>query len=108
LSTDGHIFISENGNLVTAPDGTIAFAAYAGGDRIRVTVTDNLDVAPHTATIAYFKIPAGYEGARCPDQPCPESPLRQVNLVPYPFRVDASLREQGATLTDVRIVRIKE
>lgn len=97
LTIDGQILISENSTLFGP------LAQYVTGDRMRVTVTDNLN---GTANIAYFKIPAGFAGAQCPEQPCP-APLRTAGPAPYPFRVDASLRDQGATLTDVRIVRIK-
>ena len=76
------------------------------GDRFRVTVTDNNDGV--TASIAYYHIDSS-----CPNVvDCTGTLLRPLPgdppiLSPYPFRVDASLRDQGATLADVQIVRIK-
>jgi hypothetical protein len=93
----GEVFVVEHG--IGNPHG--AFANYAVGDRLRVTVTDRFD---GTADIAYFVLPAACASAGCPGTPpLPYSPGPAY----YPFRVDASLRDLGATLNDVRIVRIQ-
>jgi len=98
LSATGGVFVSESGTLVTGAGGT-PFSAYAPGDRLRVTVLDRLD---GTADVRYALVPAGCAGASCETMT-----FRTAGPAPYPFRVDASLKEPGATLTDVRIVRIK-
>src|SRR5262249_53274247 len=101
LSAGGNVLISENGILQTPPDGNpnLWFTSYGAGDRLRVAVTDNLD---GTAYISYSIFPPG-----CPTFVCAGLPLRRTGPAPYPFRVDASLRDVGATVTNVRIVRIK-
>ena len=101
----GFVLISENGRLVLPPNEpdpinpTFHFAPYASGDRLRVEVSDLHD---GTAEITYSLIPG-----MCPAAGCVPIPLRTTGPAPYPFRVKAALREQGATLTDVRIARIK-
>jgi hypothetical protein len=100
LSPAGDVFIHENGVELVGGNPNGSFATYAANDRIRVSVTDNHD---GTATIGYALIPA-----LCGAGPlCPEVPLRTAGPASYPFRVDASLRTPGATLDDVRVVRIK-
>jgi len=108
LSGGGHVLIAENGVLVVPPNGddiNFWFADYVAGDHFRVTVTANPDGT--TANIEYFQIPN-----TCTAPGCPATKLRPSDGDPpitaaYPFRVDASLRDQNATLTDVRIVRVK-
>jgi len=98
LTATGTIVLEENGAIVTRPDGS-PFGTYQPGDRLRITVTERPD---GQADIGYVLIPAGCAGTGCagmalkPDASGP---------APYPFRVDASLKDPGATLTDVRIVR---
>jgi hypothetical protein len=99
LSNTGGVFVAEGGTVVTGPDPDGSFGTYAAGDRLRVSVTDQFD---GTAAVTYLLIPAACSG---PD--CDGMVLRTTTGAAYPLRVDTSMREQGATLTDVRIVRIK-
>lgn len=101
LGAAGGVFVSQSGT--PAGDPNVPLAQYSAGDRIRVTVTDNLD-DPHTASIAYYLIPESCAGPHCEGMPLLPPPYTSA---PYPFRADASIRHQGGTLTDVRIVRIK-
>lgn len=97
ISGTGNIFIAENGTLLTGPIGG-AYATATPGDKLRITVTDNFD---GTALVKYTRFPAGMVGSE-------GDVLREMaGPVTYPLRVDASLRGAGATLIDVRIVRIK-
>jgi hypothetical protein len=98
LTATGTIVLQENGAIVTGPGGA-PFGTYQSGDRLRITVTERPD---GQADIGYVLIPVGCAGTACAGtalKPDPSGPA------PYPFRVDASLKEPGATLTDVRIVR---
>jgi hypothetical protein len=100
LGALGNIGIHELG-VEVPPPGPNGFGVYGPGDRIRITVTDNLD---GTANVAYYLIPAA-----CSAGPsCTGTLLRSAPTpVSYPLRVDASLRNQFATLTRVKMVRIK-
>lgn len=101
LGALGNIFIQENGTPVPGPDPSGSFGMYSAGDRIRLTVTDNLN---GTASIAYRLIPPA-----CSAGPLCDGTLLRSGAGPalYPFRVDASFRTPGATLTRVEMVRIK-
>ncbi len=99
LNAIGGVRIFESGVPVVGPNPDTTFASYASGDRLRVSVTDSFD---GTGTITYSLIPASCAGAGCSGMV-----LRTVGGAAYPFRVDASFNQQGGTLTDVRIVRIK-
>jgi hypothetical protein len=98
LSAAGGVVIEEGGAIVSAPGGG-NFATYAPGDRLRVSVADHFD---GTANVTYSLIPAACAGPACDGMT-----LRTVAGAVYPLRVDASLKELGASLVDVRIVRIK-
>jgi hypothetical protein len=99
LEAGSNLRIYESGIPILAPNGTYVFATYFPGDRVRIKFLDNFD---GTASIAYFLIPAACQGPLC------EGPLlRFIGAAPYPLHVDASLLTQGATLSDVRLVRIK-
>jgi hypothetical protein len=114
LFRDGCVYIFEHG--VKAPgtiqgcEATNAFGGYATGEVFRVRVTDNLDgtgeFAPMGghATVTYTRLLSS-----CLDgKPCSEELLWPSQFVAqYPLRVDSSFREQGGTLTNVRIVRIR-
>ena len=91
----------EANTKITGPGVNGSFGAYSVGERFRVTVTDHAD---GTAAITYSRI----VGPCVPGMPCSETVFHGSarNPATYPFRVDASLRDEGATLTDVRIVRI--
>jgi hypothetical protein len=107
LQSDGRVYVLERATLVPRAPGVPDFGTYGAGERFRLGVKDNLD---GTATISYLRV----IGACTPGAPCPVVPFELVpgipltrGPVPYPFRVDASFREQGAMLTAARIVRMK-
>ena len=90
------IHVIHDGNSV----GT--FGPYAPGNKFRVKLRDNFD-GTATVTFARLTVP-------CADgSPCVEEPIVPVGtyLATYPVRVDAMFREQGGTVTDARIVRIR-
>ena len=97
VSGDGEIRIFERGSLVSA------FGGYPPGQRFRVKVRDNND-GTNTATISYVRV-----AEPCmPGRRCGESLIYPSTLTgSYPFHVDSSLFDFGATLTDVRLVRIQ-
>jgi hypothetical protein len=101
LNLDGRFYVIESGNLVAGPDINGSFGTYAAGDRFRVTLTDHSD---GTADVAYSRL----VGPCTPGNPCPDIPFHTHVGGPalYPLRVDASFREQGATLQNVTLVRI--
>src|SRR4029077_14043530 len=90
LSSDGHVFIRESGTVVPGPNSDLSFTTYNLGDHFRITLTDKLN---GTAEVKYFY---------CAGAVCEATPLRTASsTATYPLRVDASLREEGARLTDV-------
>jgi hypothetical protein len=99
LSSDNQVYVLEEGG-VAGP-----FFAYSPGDRFRIHITDNNDY-PHTATISYAKV----IGACPPGTKCTETTFAQSTILnaPYPFRIDASFNEPGATLSNVTLMRIKD
>ena len=99
LNAAGGVRIFENGVALVGPNPDTTFASYASGDRLRVSFADHFD---GTATITYSLIPSSCAGAGCSGMV-----MRTVAGAAYPLRVDASFNQQGGTLTDVRIVRIK-
>src|SRR5262249_10822307 len=104
LAEDGYVYIYEGGNKVPGlgPNGSVA--TYNAGDRFRVRVTDNNDPA-QTATITYTMVTPPC----MPGMVCAEIPIgsKGGSSPSYPLEVDASLVEQGATLTNVTLVRIR-
>jgi hypothetical protein len=108
LDSDSRIYITESGTEITGPDVDGSWGLYSGGDQFRITLRANLD---GTAEVIYSKALQGslsnpfncYDG-----QPCLQDVIHQHTLpVPsYPFRVDTSLRDEGATLANVDIMRI--
>jgi hypothetical protein len=95
LFSTGQISIFENGTSVQN------FGAYVSGEKFRVKVSDNFD---GTAKISYTRI----TGPCVDGSPCNETVFyTSLSAGTYPFRVDSSLFSQGATLTDVRLVRIR-
>jgi hypothetical protein len=94
LFSDGIFRVFENGVLIST------FTSYNVGDRFRVKVKDNFN---GTATISYAHLTSACApGAACDDAPF----FTSATPGAYPFRVDSSFFDQGATLTDVRVVRI--
>ena len=93
--SNGEISIFESGSLI----GT--FGAYTAGERFRVKVRDNFD---GTATITYVRVAAPcFDGS-----PCGETLIHtSATTGAYPFRVDSSLFDLGATVTEARLVRIQ-
>jgi hypothetical protein len=91
--SDSHIYLFESGDkLSMGANPDTSYGPYAAGDRFRVYVTDNFN---GTATIRYSRIRGSVETTFPPS-----------STGNYPFRVDSSFGNLGATLTDVRIVRI--
>jgi hypothetical protein len=114
LFKDGHIYVYELGAKALGPDSdplTLnSFGPYDDGQVFRVTVKDNLDgtgaFAPMggTATVTYTRL----TGSCTDGNVCPEELLwTSQSVAHYPLRVDSSLREVGAELKDVHVVRIR-
>jgi hypothetical protein len=99
LNSDQHVYVIESSPSVQnhGPFGT-----YNPHDKFRVHVTDNSD---GTATISYSQV----TGPCTPGTMCIETPLYQhVGPNPkYPLRIDASFREQNATVANVTLMRIQ-
>ena len=98
LNANNGVYVLEGGTplVVEGPFG----APYTPGERFRVRATANSDGT--TATISYTRL------ANCKDGVCSES-LFWTSQAPhpsYPLRVDATFREENATLENVTIVRI--
>jgi hypothetical protein len=100
LFADGQFYVFEKGQIVQAGTSGAAFGTYAAGDRFRVNVKDNFD---GTATITYSRL----VGPCTPGTPCSENVFYTSAVsASYPLYADSSFKEQGATLDDVRLVRI--
>ncbi len=103
LYNDGRVYVARHAVLIPGPGPTQNFGSYAAGDRFRVTAKDNND-ASGTATITFSRI----QGACTPGSLCNEQLITTSSTsARYPFRVDATMIELNATLTDVRVVRIR-
>jgi hypothetical protein len=103
LNVNGRVFILERGNLINGPGAGGSWGTYAAGERFRVTVADNND-ANGTARITYSRI----QGLCAPGNLCAETPIRtSTRTAHYRLRVDTSFREVDATVTDVRLVRVR-
>src|SRR5262249_49157236 len=102
LAQSGQFGIFESGTPVPGPDVGGTWGTYVAGDRFRVTLRDNGD---GTAVVAYARL----TGPCTPGRPCALTVFYTHVGAPasYPLRVDASFQDQGAKVTDVRIVRIK-
>jgi hypothetical protein len=89
-------------HAVDGPDIGGSFGTYTAGERFRVSVRDNSN---GTAVVTYSRLPAPCT----PGLACAETLIfTHTGSIPqYPFRVDTAFREFPATLTDVRVVRIK-
>jgi hypothetical protein len=104
LFKDSHFYVFESGVKQSGPDNTGdtpgAWGTYAFNDRFRISFKDNFD---GTATVSYARLPGPCQpGADCPAPPF----FTSATHIAYPFHVDASLRDLGATLIDVRLVFI--
>ena len=93
--SNGEISIFESGSLVST------FGPYTPNERFRVKVRDNLD---GMATVSYVRV-----AEPCVDgSPCAETLIHtSATAGAYPFRVDSSLFDLGATVTGARLVRIQ-
>jgi hypothetical protein len=105
LFKDGRLYIFEKGAKVAGPDtdpGHMnSFGPYQGGEKYRINVRDNFD---GSAKISYTRVTASCAvGNLCPEQVLYTS----TASASYPIRVDTSFHDQGATLADVRVVRIR-
>ena len=102
LHSDGRIYITESGLGQEGPDVNTSWGQYTAGERFRITLKY---VDDETAHVIYSRV----VGACQPGTVCNTVTIFESTAPPskYPFRVDASIREQGATLTDVRLVRIQ-
>jgi hypothetical protein len=102
LGLDARYYVVENGVTIAGPDVGLSFGTYSAGERFRVSLKDNEN---GSATVTYSRL----GGACTPGSLCSEAVFYTHTGAPatYPVRVDASLFEQTATLSDVRLVRIK-
>src|SRR5262249_20388326 len=102
LASTGQFGIFQSGTPVPGPSVGGTWGTYVAGDRFRVHVTSNHD---GTATVSYGRLTAPCT----PGQPCAETVFFTNVTTPatYPLRVDASFRELGDTINDVRVVRIQ-
>src|SRR5262249_28515088 len=102
LARTGEYGIFESGVPIPGPQPNGTCGNYSAGERFRITLHDNYD---GTAAVTYSKLTAPC----IPGAPCAEEPIleRKGPAALYPLRVDASFREQGAIVTDVRIVRVQ-
>lgn len=98
FSGDGQVYVYESAtNQTFGP-----FGPYAAAERYRIKARDNHD---GTATISYARIVGACPiGAACNE----DQFYTSIPTVAYPLRVDATLRQQNSTLTNVTLVRIKE
>jgi hypothetical protein len=94
LHENGEVYVQEGDPWMLLPP---SFGPYSAGERYRIHITDNHD---GTATVSY----ARYTGA-CGPATCPGDVFHTSVYQPaYPLRVDATLRVQNATLSDVTLV----
>jgi hypothetical protein len=100
LNTDGFAYVIESDPLVTV---TGPFGQYTAGERYRIHITDNND---GTATISYSRV----VGSCTAGTPCNETQISQqvtATKPKYPLRINASFREQNATVANVTVMRIQ-
>lgn len=102
VGLDGRVYLFESGAQVPGPDINGSFGTYSVGERFRVMLRDT---GTGTATVSYGRV----VGSCTPGVPCNVSVFHTSTstAATYPLRVDTSLREQGATLSNVRVVRIQ-
>lgn len=101
LGDDGRIRIFDLGSAQPGPDINSTFGTYAAGERFRVLLRDR---GNGTAEVTFTRV----VGTCVPGSPCTQTLLyTHSRTANYPLRIDTSLFELGATITDVRIVRIR-
>lgn len=101
LNLDGNVYVIESATFVPGPEINNSYGPYTAGERYRVAFTDNHD---GTASVSYYRV----------NGPCALGTACNVTLLathsgaaPYPLRVDATFRQQNATVTNVTLVRIQ-
>ena len=95
LTAPAEILVVENGPAVGN------FGTYNAGDKFRVKLKDNFD---GTATVSFARL----VGPCVDGSPCNEAVFfTSTSTATYPVRVDAMFREQGGTITEARIARIR-
>jgi hypothetical protein len=101
LNSDGFVYVIESNPTVTVLG---PFGQYTAGERYRIHIAENTD-GSGTATISYTRV----VGSCAPGTVCNESILTtHAGTGPkYPLRIDASFREQNATLANVTVMRIQ-
>jgi hypothetical protein len=99
LNVDGNVYVLESGAVTI--NGPIE--PYTAGQRFRIRITDNHN---GTAAISYTRL----DGPCMPATICNETTIATQTepSASYPFRINASFREPGATLANVTLVRIKD
>ena len=98
LASDNQVYTAEAGASLTVHG---PFGPYAPGERYRVRALDNHD---GTATISFSRLTAPcIPGTVCAETVLATSPAPSTV---FPLRVDASFRDQNATLANVTLVRI--
>jgi hypothetical protein len=102
LGLDARYYVVENGVTIAGPDVGLSFGTYSATERFRVSLKDNEN---GSATVTYSRL----IGSCTPGTACNEAVFYRHTgaTATYPLRVDASLFEQTATLSNVRLVRIK-
>ncbi len=96
LTATGQINIAENGTPLApnpAAPTALSWGTYTAGDRFRVAVSLQAD---GSARASY-----SHNGVVLP------TATRSMLRAPYPFRVDTSLKDQGASVTNVGLVRLR-
>jgi hypothetical protein len=97
------LLLLDTGEILALESGLSVgnFGLYAAGDKFRLKLRDNHDT---TATVSYARI----TGPCVDGSPCNETVFHtSASPISYPVRVDAMFREQGGTVTEARIARIR-
>jgi hypothetical protein len=110
-ATEGRFYVFEKGVKILGPGADDSFGTYGPNETFRVHIKDNLDGTGGfkpmggTATITYSRVIGSCEDGA----PCAEDPFHTstTTTTAYPFRVDASIRDLGGSLINVRVVRIR-
>jgi hypothetical protein len=101
LNLDGNAYVIESGNFVPGPGINGSHGAYVVGEKYRVAFTDTHD---GKASISYYRV----NGPCSPGTQCNTTLLAaHPGGATYPLRVDATFRQQNATVTNVTLVRIQ-
>ncbi len=97
----GLLYVFKSGVQVMGPGFDGSFGTYAANERFRVRLRDK---GNGTAEVRYTRL----VGACIPGTVCNETDVfADPDTASYPLRVDASVFEQNARASDVRLVRIR-